>query len=320
MRLAEPGWLVLLVLTPLPWLFSRRRGRVSWPTLDGFKAHKRRGRRLSASPDVLRGLVVVCLAVGLARPQTAVGRLRLAGQGVAIVLAVDQSSSMNTPDFPTPGGPVSRLAAARATLARFITARGDDLVGVVAFANYPDLTCPPTLDHAFLLDAVRALRPAKPGDDGTNLGDAMVLGLDALTGISPEKKVLILLTDGRNSPAVPSPEDPEDAAGLARALGVTVHTIAVGKARPDADGPEAEGPDFGLLERLAGLGGGRAFVAGDAGSLDAVFEAIDALEKSPVRGEVLTRYREDYAVWAAAAFGLIAADRWLAAGRLRRLP
>ncbi len=36
MRLAEPGWLILLVFLPLPWLWARARPRVTWPTLKAF--------------------------------------------------------------------------------------------------------------------------------------------------------------------------------------------------------------------------------------------------------------------------------------------
>src|SRR5207253_10352459 len=116
-----------------------------------------------------------------------------------------------------------------------------------------------------LIDAARRLRSARPGDDGTNIGDAIAWGLDSLRKTSPQKKVLILLTDGVNEPAVPNPLDPEAAATLAHDLGVTLHTITIGKA-----GDVAE-----LLGRLARAGGGRAFVAADARSLDDVFRTID---------------------------------------------
>lgn len=333
MRFAEPAWLVVLLLVPLPWLLARARPRVAWPTLDGFGPVGRfRAALKAALPGVVRGLAVGCVAVALARPQTVGGRTRVAGQGVAIVAALDQSSSMNTPDFPAdPGGAArSRLDAARATLARFVVGRPDDLVGLVVFANYPDLACPPTLDHGFLLDAVAAVRPARAGDDGTNLGDAMVLALDGLKDAPTRKKVLILLTDGRNEPAVPHPADPVEAAEIARGLGVTVHTIAVGRGGPvvrpldPASGlgvtTEVDAPDFALLDRVARTTGGRAFAADDSAALGQVFAEIDRLEKSPVRGEVRTRYRERYALWAAAALGLILLDRLLAAGPLRRLP
>jgi Ca-activated chloride channel homolog len=333
MKLAEPGWLILLALVPLPWLLARSRPRVAWPSLDGFGTT---GRRLASwkagLPFVLRGLAIACVVVALARPRTVGGRTRIAGQGVAIVVALDQSSSMNTRDFPAEkdAPAISRLDAAKRTLARFVAGRPDDLVGLVVFANFQDVACPLTLGHAFLLDTIQSIGPAKPGDDGTNLGDAMVVGLEALKDAAPRKKVLILVTDGRNSPAVPHPTDPELAAEIAHGLGITVHTIAVGKAgslvrmvesiTKLAVSTEVEGPDLELLERLSKLGGGRAFVATDADALGRVFATIDALEKSPVRGEIRTRYREEYGPWVAVAIGLLVVDRLLAAGRLRRLP
>ncbi|MCA1685970.1 MAG: VWA domain-containing protein, partial [Planctomycetia bacterium] len=171
MRLAEPGWLFLLAVVPLPWLLSRSRARVAWPTLDGFGAVGRRSAAImGAVPFLLRGLAIGCTAVALARPQSVGGRTRVAGEGVAIVVAIDQSSSMNAADFPDGPNrpPIARLEAARRTLVGFVRGRPDDLIGLVAFANYPDPVCPPTLDHEFLLDSVRSVRSARPGDDGTN--------------------------------------------------------------------------------------------------------------------------------------------------------
>jgi Ca-activated chloride channel family protein len=332
MRLAEPGWLVLLVLALAPWFWERARPRLSWPTLDGFSSARRFGAALlRLVPPLCRTLAVACMVTALARPQTVGGRIRVAGQGVAIVVALDHSSSMNAADFPSGDGKtVSRLEAARNTFARFVAGRGDDLIGLIVFANYPFRACPPTLGHDFLLERVRSIRPARPGDDGTNLGHALALGIEDLRVARPKKKVLILLTDGRDAPAVPHPLDPEAAARLARELGVTLHTIAIGQAggivhlKEPTTGldvsAQVDAPDFALLERLARLGGGRAFSAADENALGQVFHEIDALERSPVRGEVRTRYNERYHPWAAAALGLLVLDRLLVSSRLRRLP
>jgi Ca-activated chloride channel family protein len=238
---------------------------------------------------------------------------------------------MTAADFPLAGkGEISRLDAAKQTLSRFIVGRPDDLIGVVAFANYPDLTCPPTVDHEYLLGAVRSLRAARPGDDGTNLGDAIAWSLQALRFAPQRKKVLILLTDGQNEPAVAKPVDPEKAAQLARRMGVTLHTIAIGKTggivreREPTTGleipAEVKGPDFGLLQRLAELGGGRAYVATDAQTLDEIFRAIDELEKSPVKATIQTRYRDWYPVCIGLALFALWIERFLSGGRLRRLP
>ena len=100
---------------------------------------------------------------------------------------------MNTLDFPTEHGTkkISRLDAAKSTFTQFVEGRSDDLIGLVVFANYPELACPPILDHQFLLDTVANVRVARFEDDGTNMGDAIAVGLDALLVAPPKKKVLV---------------------------------------------------------------------------------------------------------------------------------
>src|SRR6516162_110649 len=139
-HLAHPGWLWLMVLAPLPWLLERSRPRIAWPGFEGFPPQRRLGWVwLRTVPALCRGLAIAALAVALARPQKAGGEIRIAGQGVAIVVALDQSSSMKTVDFPADGGTgmISRLEAAKRTFIHFVQGRPDDLIGLVAFANYP---------------------------------------------------------------------------------------------------------------------------------------------------------------------------------------
>ena len=322
-RLAEPAWLGLMALVAVPWLRGRWRPRLAWPTLSGFGVGRSRwAGLLETIPGLARGGAIACLAVAMARPQEAGGQVRVAGRGVAIVAVLDRSPSMNEADFPSEGGPVTRLEVAKATLARFIRAREDDLVGVVPFANHPDVLAAPTPDQGFLLDAVRSIRPAGAADRGTSLGNAVVEGLGTLRGVPSRRKVLVLLTDGRDEPAVPRPVPPMIAAEMARDLGVTLHAIAVGRPAAAAEKaePRGEGPDLDLLRKMAEVGGGRAFEAADAEALGRVFGEIDALEKSPVVGTIRTVYRERYAPWAAAGLALLAVDLGLTRGRLRRLP
>ncbi len=332
-QFVHPWWFWLMVLVPIPWLLERSRPRITWPGFEGFPSGRRPGWSwLRALPAWLRGLAIAGLAVALARPQTVGGETRIAGQGVAIVVMLDQSSSMKAQDFPADRGTLmmSRLDAAKLTFKRFVEGRPDDLIGAMAFANYQDWVCVPTLDHAMLVENLGDLRPARPAEDGTNIGDAVIEGLQAVLLTAPRKKVLVLLTDGNNEPAVPRPYDPVAAASLARDWGVILHTIAVGQAGgirhgvdPKTQQPvmaEVAGPNLPLLKQMAELTGGTAFTATDADAMAAVFKRIDELEKSPVRGRILTRYDEHYAPWAGLALTLLVLDRLLAQGRLRRMP
>jgi Ca-activated chloride channel family protein len=333
MHFAQPGWLWLVILIPIPWILDRARPRIAWPGLDGFPPDRRISWvRLQRLPALLCGLAIAALAVALARPQEVGGSTRIDREGVAIVVALDQSSSMNTVDFPMDHGTkrISRLDAAKSTFAQFVEGRSGDLIGLVVFANYPELACPPILDHLFLLDTVASVRVARFEDDGTNIGDAIAVGLDALRIAPPKKKVLVLLTDGHNEPAGPRPLDPVDAAILAKRLGMTLHTIAVGRVGGPPPGfdphrqrtaeEQVEGPNVALLEKLAQLSGGRSFVATDADALGEVFRTIDALEKSRIRGHIPARYDEQYAAYAGLALALLIAERFLRHGKLGRLP
>jgi Ca-activated chloride channel family protein len=331
MRWAEPAWLILLVLVPLPWLWERSRPRLAWPTLAPFAGAPRGwAARLAWLPTFFLSLAIAGMAVAMARPQTVGGRTRIAAKGVAVAVAIDRSSSMKAPDFPDGDTKLTRLDAAKRTLARFISGRPDDAIGVVAFANYPDPTCPPTLDHAFALRAVASLSPAVGPDDGTNMGDAIAWALEDLRKAPATSRVLVLLSDGHNDPNVPNPLDPRAAARLAGELGVTLHTIAVGgeggviHEKDPASGlpvaAEVGGPDLALLSDLARLGGGKAFRATDAKSLDAVFAAIDAMEKTTMTDTILTRWHERFAPWAVAALVCLTFQRLLRGGRLARLP
>ncbi len=333
MQYAHPGWFWLMILVPLPWLLDRWRPRIGWPSFVGLAPRNRPGWVwLGWLPPALRGLAIAALAVALARPQTVGGRTQVAGKGVAIVVALDHSSSMKARDFPADGGTrmVSRLDAARATFLQFIEGRPDDLIGLIVFANLPYLICPPTPDHLWLAEQAAAIRPALAGDDGTNIGDAIALGIRDLVDSTPRRKVLVLLTDGQNQPAGAYFKDPQQAAILARDWGVIVHTIAIGRSggvvrdvdrrTQQATMTEVAGPNLELLETLARTTGGISRLAVNADSLSAIFREIDHLEKSEVRGQILTRYDEHYAGWAGLALALLVVERLLAQGRLRRLP
>ncbi len=334
MRWAEPAWLALLILVPLPWLWERSRPRLAWPTLAPFAGSPRGwAARLAWVPTFFLSMTIAGMAVAMARPQTVGGRVRVAAKGVAIVVALDRSSSMKAADFADGPTKLTRLDAAKRTLSRFIAGRPDDVIGIVAFANFPDPTAPPTLDHASVLRAIAALATEEGGGDGTNMGDALAYSLDALRKVSATSRVLILLSDGHNDPnrsTVKAPLDPRAGARLAHELGVTLHTIAVGGEggvihTPDpATGlpvaAEVGGPDVALLADLARLGGGRAFRTTDAKSLDAVFAEIDAMEKTTLTDTILTRWHERFAPWAVAALSCLAFQRFLRGGRFARLP
>jgi Ca-activated chloride channel family protein len=173
---------------------------------------------------MLRLLVAVPLIVGLARPQLGQGRGSVQASGVDLMLAVDVSGSMEALDFTLGGQPISRVEVVKSVVSRFIEARPNDRIGLVAFAGAPYLVSPLTLDHDWLK---QNLDRVKIGliEDSTAIGSALATCVNRLRDQPSKSKVVVLLTDGMNNAGKVAPQT---AAEAAKAMGVKVYTIAAG--------------------------------------------------------------------------------------------
>ena len=101
MVLADPIWLLSLLLLPLPWLFFRRKGYVALPNL-GIHKNTSASRFLAALPTVLLVLGFVALAIALARPQDRKMIGTETFQSRDIIIALDKSGSMEGNFGPIP--------------------------------------------------------------------------------------------------------------------------------------------------------------------------------------------------------------------------
>jgi len=217
-----------------------------------------------------------------------------ATEGIDIVLCLDLSSSMTSNDLDAQR---SRLDVAKAAAKRFIAGRPHDRIGLVGFARYPDLRCPPTLDHAALariVDATTMVSSDGP-EDATGIGTAVARAAQVLRGSEADSKVVILLTDGDENVATEDkPEEiaPIHAAQLARELGIRVYAISAGLGRSGRDGAWID-LDTTQMRRLADETGGKFFAARDADAVAGVYTEIDALEKvdfAEPRYEIVERF------------------------------
>ncbi|MAD34727.1 MAG: aerotolerance regulator BatA [Planctomycetes bacterium] len=232
-------------------------------------------QRLAWLPLALLAASGVALTVALARP---VDRevVPMREDGIDIVLAVDVSSSMLQEDMRDDES-YRRMDAARDRAQEFAAARDRDRVGVVAFARFAELRCPPTLDEDALGAFLRVLDTVARGSefDATAIGVALAKAVDVLADSDAESKVVILLSDGENNIDAILPEQ---AARLAKDAGVRVHTIGLGRGRASLFGfvPLA----FESLKMISEKTDGEFFQARNDADLAAVYERIDELETS----------------------------------------
>lgn len=325
-RFAHPAALALALL-PLALVALRRtRWRATTPPLLLFSDTRLMAglppgwrARLRRLPDVLRALAWLALALALARPQAGQAQEILRGQGVDIVMALDISGSMDTPDF----GGQTRLEAARQVIGSFVRAREFDRIGLVVFAREAFYQAPPTLDYAVLLrllDEVQ-LAPSLGLDDGTAIGMGLASAANMLRSSAAASRVIILLTDGANNAGA---LDPLTAARAVQAFGMRVYTIAVGQAKADAGGDDAAFTrtdlDESTLRQIAALTGGVYFHAAELDVLQQVYDQINRLERSDVERQVFVRWQEQADGWMALALALLAVERALRVTVFQTLP
>jgi Ca-activated chloride channel family protein len=275
-------------------------------------------QRLTWLPKVLTLLALVMMILALARPRDGKERTSVDSEGIAIELVVDRSASMQALDFKIDGEHVDRLAAVKDVATQFVLGdssgpaklggRPNDRIGLMQFAGFADAVAPPTLDHRYLAQQLDRIRIAESqAEGGTAIGDAVSLAAEKLSSLKAknekqiQSKVMILLTDGENTAGE---VEPQDAALLAKSLGVKVYTIGVGTqgqapypVRRTSDGRTLVRMldvtiDEDTLKSIAETTGGRYFRATDTDSLEQIYAEIDQLERTKFEVNRYVDYKE----------------------------
>jgi Ca-activated chloride channel family protein len=289
-------WPAIVLLAPLPWVFRRlvptARSRQpalrapffeDWVELDETRrTGSIKGNRLGLA--ALWSIWLLLLAA-LARPVWIGEPVELPKSGRDLMLAVDISGSMRVEDMKLGQVTARRIDAVRQLGADFIGRRTGDRLGLILFGSNAYLQSPLSFDTAtvrrFLLEA----RIGFAGQE-TAIGDAIGLSVKRLKERPAESRVLILLTDGRDTA---SSVKPLEAAELAASMGIRIYTIGIGADEMTLPGlfgssfgsrqvnPSAE-LDEPVLQEIAATTGGQYFRARNPRELASIYELLDQLE------------------------------------------
>lgn len=300
MIFARPFLLLLLLFLPFWWWRRSRQQSPAAVYSDSRQLLKGANRRqwIAGIPVGLRSVALGAWIVAAAGPELGSALIETESEGIAIVLAVDVSSSMLAEDF----APSNRLDVAIDQSVAFIAGREFDRIGLVAFAGEALTRVPITVDYQSLMMAVRSLSVGEL-DDGTAIGTAIATAANRLRRAPGASKVLVLLTDGENTRGM---LDPRTAAEAAAQFRIRIYTIGVGT-EGEAPMPIGRGTqgqlryqtlpvrlDEELLRDVARMTGGRYFRATDPEALSRIFQQIDDLEKTPVTVTRYTQFDEAY--------------------------
>jgi Ca-activated chloride channel family protein len=295
-------------------------------------------RSASRAGKILRTLLLAALAfliVALARPQLGKSLTQVEASGIDIMLVLDVSISMLTKDFTIGGQEATRLDAVREVTRRFIEARPNDRIGMIAFGTRPYVVSPMTLDHDWLLQNLERVRIGLV-EGNTAIGSAMAAAGNRLNDKHSKSRAMVLLTDGDNNAGkIP----PNTAAEALKAMKIKFHAIGIGTngmARvPVQDGrggllTNAVGDmlyqttrvsfnEAGLKE-VARIADGKFYRATDMKSLEAIYADIDQMEKSTVSVKKYQQYRDLFPLCLMGGAGLLVGQLLLSQTIWKKLP
>jgi Ca-activated chloride channel family protein len=226
LRFANPHWLAAgLGICAALLLVWWRHDAVNRRALERFIAVRLRPALIrSVSPwrrRVQRALLLgafAALCAALAGPQWGYRWEQLTSRGNDVVVALDTSRSMLTPDV-TP----NRLIRAKLAIDDLAAHLDGDAVGLVAFAGSAFLVNPITLDYAAFHESLAATDTETIPRGGTDIAAAIQAAVAALRQRSGGARILILLSDGENLDG-----DALAAARDAAREGLRIYTVGVG--------------------------------------------------------------------------------------------
>ncbi len=212
-----------------------------------------------------------CLIIlALARPQFVEPPVQKVEPGRDLMLALDISQSMETPDFRTHDGRrMRRVDAVKQVVSDFIANRKHDRIGLIVFGQAAYPVTPFTLDHDACLKILNQTEAGMAGPQ-TMIGDAIGLAIKQFHSSEAKERILILLTDGNDTG---SRMPPRKAAEIASQNGITIHVVGLGD--PRARGEDKV--DYNALYSIAKATGGQVFYGENRVELEKAYATLDKI-------------------------------------------
>ena len=251
-------------------------------------------------PNLLFTISIILIILSLARPQKSNEKVDRWSEGIDIMLVIDISESMQIEDFSP-----NRLESAKNVAKKFIDGRFQDRIGLVVFSGESYSRCPLTSDYALLKKNIDEINFDLISTRGTAIGSAIAIATNRMRESKSKTKILILLSDGDNTAGN---IDPKTASGIAKAYGIKIYSIAIGKNGKVPFGKDYFGRprfvenslDEKNLRDIAKTTEGKFYRASNNKSLENIFSEIDEFEKSEIkenRYKNTVDYYQYYLLW-----------------------
>ena len=283
-------WGFLLLPVPIIFYFLKSDNKIEaqaalkipfYSKITQLNAHENNIKNVINVKEIILWSIWCLLVIAFVGPQWLGKPVALPQQGRNIMLAVDISGSMQTPDMTINHQAVNRLTAIKTIASQFIQERQGDRVGLILFGSKAYLQTPLTFDRRTISNM---LHDASIGLAGqmTAVGDAIGLSIKRLMHYPTQSRVLILLTDGSNNSGNVSPLS---AATMAAKHHIKIYTIGFGSDKmrvSNGFGSQTINPSVELdeptLQQIAKMTNAQYFRAKDTQSLKQIYQFINQLE------------------------------------------
>ena len=299
--------LLLTLLIPLILIISYfiNKNNFIEVSIPSSELKKYRFSFLRLIPNIIFLLSLIFIIISLGRPQKSNEKVEKWSEGIDIMLVVDISESMQIEDFKP-----NRLESAKNVAKEFINGRFQDRIGLVVFSGESYSRCPLTTDYILLNEYVDEISFDLISSRGTAIGSAIAIATNRMRESTSKSKIMILLSDGDNTAGN---IDPSTSAQIAKAYGIKIYSIAIGKNGKVPFGKDYFGRtryvenslDEKNLREIATITKGKFYRASNNSSLEKIFEVIDEFEKSEVkenRYKNTVDYYQYYLLWAIVLF------------------
>lgn len=253
-------------------------------------------------PEIKFWLCMAALAsfiVALARPQYGTKVENREREGIEAVIALDVSNSMLAEDVKP-----NRLEKAKMLISNLVDGMKDDKVGLIVYAGQAFTQLPITSDYVSAKMFLETISPDMMAVQGTDIAEAIHLGMKSFTAQEDVSRALFVITDG---------EDNEggalEAAKEAAKMGIHVYMLGIGQ--PTGAPIPIPGTNQYIIDEqgntvvsklneemcheIAQAGNGSyIFVDNSSSAQEKLAAQVDKLAKSKIESQIFSEYDEQF--------------------------
>ncbi len=217
---------------------------------------------------LLKFLAIFSMLIALSSPISKTNINTSYTKGYQIGLLVDASLSM---------GNHNKFKITKKILKQFIKKRTYDSLSLVVFGDNQRVASPLTYNKTTLLKVLKSLTIGIAGDMQTSIYQTIFLAINLFKNVTTDNKIMILLTDGRNSTGkIPL----RVAIQKANMHHIRIYTIGIG----DKNDFNAD-----ILRRIAIKTKGKFYEADNEKKLLQIYNNIDSLTKDKIQMDKYTQ-------------------------------